>query len=122
MCNVEAQHLFSVKITCFSYFFLRKTRGNTILEKITWKPGLPGVTFSGPSCVLLSNLNYENYNIRNTYRARCYLNDYIDVERDEPHQEHHLGTVSNTITRGLKPVLWDPNPRPRSWCGSYRSF
>ena len=36
----------------------------------------------------------------------------------EPYQEHRLGTVSNTITRGLKPVLWDPNPRPRSWHGS----
>ena len=35
------------------------------------------------------------------YRARC--------GRDEPHQEHRLGTVSNNITRGLKPVLWDPN-------------
>ena len=62
------------------------------------------------------------YNIRNMYRARCYLNDYTDVERDEPHQEHRLGTVSNEITRGLKPVLWDPNPRPRSWCGLYTSF
>ena len=48
MCNVEAQHLFSVKITCFSYFFLRKTRGNTILEKITLKPGLPGVRLDTP--------------------------------------------------------------------------
>ena len=48
MCNVEAQHLFSVKITCFSYFFLRKTRGNTILEKIMLKPGLPGVRLDTP--------------------------------------------------------------------------
>ena len=39
--------------------------------------------------------------------------------KDEPHQEHRLGTVSNNITRGLKPVLRDPNPRPRSWYGSY---
>ena len=35
-------------------------------------------------------------------------------DKDEPHQEHRLGTVSNNITRGLKPVLRDPNPRPRS--------
>ena len=48
MRNVEAQHLFSVKITCFSYFFLRKTRGNTILEKITLKPWLPGVRLDTP--------------------------------------------------------------------------
>ena len=67
-------------------------------------------------------INYEGFNTCNTNRARCYLNDYNDVERDEPRQEHRLGTVSNTITRGLKPVLWDPNPRPRSWCGSYTSF
>ena len=67
-------------------------------------------------------INYEGFNTCNTYRARCYLNDYTDGERDEPRQEHRLGTVSNEITRGLKPVLWDPNPRPRSWCGSYTSF
>ena len=54
-----------------------------------------------------------------TEQDLCYLSDYIDVERDEPHKQHRLGTVSNTITRGLKPVLWDPNPRLRSWCGSY---
>ena len=48
MCNVEAQHLFSAKITCFSYFFLRKTQGNNILEKITLKPGLPGVRLDTP--------------------------------------------------------------------------
>ena len=40
-------------------------------------------------------------------------------DADEPHQEHRLGTVSNNITRGLKPVLRDPNPRHRSWYGSY---
>ena len=50
------------------------------------------------------------------------LTTMLRFGRDEPHQEHRLGTVSNTITRGLKPVLWDPNPRPRSWYGSYTSF
>ena len=96
--------------------------GNPGLAVVIIPPLPPNVTFQGPSTVLLYILNYGNYNACNTYRARCYLNDYIVGERDEPHQEHRLGTVSNTITRGLKPVLWDPNPRPRSWCGSYTSF
>ena len=30
-------------------------------------------------------------------------------DKHEPHQEHRPGTVSNTITGGLKPVLRDPN-------------
>ena len=62
MCNVEAQHLFSAKITCFSYFFLRKTRGNTILEKITLKPGLPGVRLDTP---LASITFLPNFGLRN---------------------------------------------------------
>ena len=43
-------------------------------------------------------------------------------DKDKPHQEHRLETVSNNIIGvgvGLTPVLRDPNPRPRSWYGSY---
>ena len=46
----------------------------------------------------------------------------LKSDKDEPHQEHRLGTISNYITRGLKPVLREPNPRRRSWYGSYTSF
>ena len=42
----------------------------------------------------------------------------LRFERDEQQQERRLLTVSNTITRGLKQVLRDPNPRPTSWRGS----
>ena len=33
MCNVEAQHLFSVKITCFSYFFSERPGEIPYLKK-----------------------------------------------------------------------------------------
>ena len=39
---------FQLKLFVFHNFFLRKTRGNTILEKITLKPGLPGVRLDTP--------------------------------------------------------------------------
>ena len=43
-------------------------------------------------------------------------------DKNEPHKELRLGTVSNNITGGIKPVSRDPNPRPRSWYGSYMLF
>ena len=52
------------------------------------------------------------------YAANVMLITMLRSDKDEPHQEHRLGTVSNNNTRGLKPVLWDPNPRSGSWYGS----
>ena len=57
----------------------------------------------------------------NAYTEYIKMTSFKSIKY-EPYQEHRLGTVSNTITRGLKPVLQDPNPRPRSWHGSYASL
>ena len=55
--------------------------------------------------------------VRHLYSLCCQnamLITMLRSDKDEPHQEHRLGTVSKKIiTGGLKPVLRDPNPRPR---------
>ena len=36
-------------------------------------------------------------------------NKHQDIKQKEPPQKYRLGTISNTVTGGLKPVLQAPN-------------
>ena len=89
-----------------------------VYRALSWMTWLPGHRIR----TIMHHATTKCNVVRAVYRLnclKCHINNYVEApDKDGPHQEHRLGTVSNNITRGLKPILRDPYHSPRSWYGS----